>query len=182
MKLKLLLILLGTVLSLFMLSCEDEDDPVMDDNNQGTNTGAGSGGGAGNGGGTGSGGIPPNSMKVTVDGIEIVFDSVSAAEASGLISIFGFTDPDPYPFLRIDLNTTLSSDTFWIPNAFVQPAISYEVDSSNRYSAASGYLTIRNIDTSRNLVNGRFELIMKNENDLTDSLIFTKGEYNKFYD
>jgi len=157
---------------------DDEDEQVTPQSNS---PAPGSGGGAGTGGGTGSGGIPPNSMRVTIDNNVVNFDSIQGTSSGNDVQIIGRLNAS-YPRLTIRLTDTLSSDTFFFPGQPGEVTINYESDSNTSYLSNSGFLFLRTIDSSRNLVNGRFEALMRNTNNASDTVVFTSGQFNKFYE
>jgi hypothetical protein len=187
MKKFLIYSLIMSVCSLGFYACneEEDDDPIIPQTTTPTNgggggSGAGSGGGAGTGGGTGSGGIPPNSMQVTVNGNVLNFDSVMGSVMGNEISILGISNND-YPRLLISLSDSLMPDTFRFPAQPGEANLNYQTNSSTIYTPVKGFLFLRTIDSSRSLVNGRFEAVLENLNNAQDSVVFTAGQFNKFY-
>jgi|GEM_PF-4217190 len=185
MKNKLLLLAFISLGLILVQSCEKDDD---DNNNStsSTNTNStpapGTGGGAGTGGGTGSGGIPQNSMKATFDGVTTSFPTVTGTmSTTGSTIIITGLSANTYPQLTISIADSIMKDTFNYPIMPGEPYVLYNTDANTSYYPERGEFILRTIDTTRKLVNGRFNITLKNFNNPNDSIELTDGQFNKFY-
>lgn len=178
-------ILFFAILSLaFFQACSDDDDnndqPAT--NNTANNNGGG-GNGSGTGGGTGSGGIPPNSMKAIVDGSTIDFQIVNGSKIDTTILVTGLANSTNYPQIVLSIPVSVKKDTFDAPFGSNEPSFNYSNGQSANdfYFPSTAKVIIRNIDTSRSLVNGTFEGLLINSNTPPDSLRIDSGQFNRFY-
>lgn len=172
-----LLILLISIIS--FTACEDDDDDSPSTTT--TTTGGGNGSGAGTGGGTGSGGIPPNSMKATIDGNTLNFGAITGLSAGGTVTIVGSqSGTNIYPQLTISFSDTLVVGRYDYPTS-IQPSITYTTDMNTTYFTVSGTCNLQTNDAAQKLANGRFNIVVKNIINPTDSVVITSGQFNKFY-
>ncbi len=178
MRTKFFFLLLLSISIISFSACEDDDDDAPATT---TTTGGGNGSGAGTGGGTGSGGIPPNSMKATVGGATVNFGTVTGLSAGGTVTIIGSqSGTNIYPQLTISFSDSLATGRYDYP-ASIQPSITYTTDMSTTYFTASGTCNLQTNDPTQKLANGRFNIVVKNVMNPTDSLVITGGQFNKFY-
>lgn len=151
-------------LSIFTISCTDDDD-----DNVGTNDNVGN----------------PNTeegtLSATVDGVDKTSVLVSSFEASfGSIAISGLFNPNTNETLGIQLQDTTSTGTYDLSKTFGHIILTYSKNDSTTYVASHGTLTLLVNDTTNNKLEGTFNFI-GDYSSASDSVVVEEGKFNTTY-